>query len=377
MITLFLAATLMAPAAANDYRLEQNWLCRPGRRDACTVDQAVTQIEPERGTAIEDHKPAAAPAVDCFYAYPTVSLDVTANADMVANDEERGMVAAQFARFSSVCRTFAPLYRQVTLTALRAGLSGQKIPADPELAYADIASAWRDYMAHDNDGRPFVLIGHSQGSNFLKRLVAEEIDGKPAQSLMLSAMLGGTSVLVPKGTQVGGDFKSVSLCRTSTQTGCAIVWASYRDTNPPPANAIFGVSNREGYEAACTNPAKLEGGTAPLDAVFGFPWWHGGVAQYAKPERSWRVNGTPLSTRFARAPGRLSGICVKGRYANYLSVHVNTAPRTAFDNELTGEAAIGDNAYPDWGFHVVDIAIVQGDLIRLIGTQLAGWKARR
>lgn len=286
-------------------------------------------------------------------------------------------MASQFARFASVCRTFAPIYRQVTLTTLRARLNGAKVDWNEERGYRDIRDAWRDYLAHDNRGRPFVLVGHSQGANVLKRLIAEEIDGKPIQRQMLSAMLPGTSLLVPKGKDVGGDFKAIRLCRAANQTGCALVWASYRDSIPPPANALFGVSRNEAMEAACTNPARLQGGSAPLDSIFGFPWRRDGNPLKILPSASWQVNGRPIQTRFARVPGRLSGECVRGAHANYLAVHVNTVPRTPFDRELTDQPVIGDLTYPDWGFHVVDMAIVHGNLLRLVKTQSAAWHARR
>ena len=376
LAAVFLAAAISALAPPNDYRLAQNWLCRPERRDACSADEATARIDSDGTVTIERPTPAAAPPADCFYVYPTTSLDLSLNSDMFANQEEWDQIAAQFARFSSVCRTFAPIHRQVTLTALRTNLQGGKVKPDPDLAYRDVIAAWRSYLAHDNHGRPFVLIGHSQGANVLKRLIASEIDGQPVQRRMLSAMLAGTSLLVPLGKDLGGDFKAVPLCRSAGQTGCAIVWSSYRDTNPPPAKALFGVSARPGLEAACTNPAQLAGGAAPLDSVFGFPWWRGGVGQAVKPEANWKVGNTPLATRFARVPGRLSGECVKGAHANYLAVHVNAAPQTPLEHELTDPAQIGDDTYPDWGFHVVDIAIVQGDLLRLVGAQYASWAAR-
>ena len=376
LAALLLAAAVPQLAAVNDYRLEQNWLCRPDRRDACTVDQATSRVDSDGRVTLEPFTPATEPAADCFYVYPTTSLDVSPNSDMFANQEEWGQVAAQFARFSSVCRTFAPIHRQVTLTTLRANLKGAKAKADPDLAYRDVVAAWRSYLAHDNHGRPFVLIGHSQGANVLKQLIAKEIDGKPVQRRMLSAMLAGTSLLVPLGKDIGGDFKGIPLCRAASQTGCAIAWASYRDSVPPPANALFGVSAKPGLEAACTNPARLAGGAAPLDSYFGFPWWRGGVGQSDKPVASWAIAGQVLTTRFARVPGRLSANCVKGAHANYLSVHVNGEPQTPFDHELTDVASIGDDVYPDWGFHVVDIAIVQGDLMRLVTAQSAAWRKR-
>ena len=375
----FLLAMAATPplTADNDYRLGRNWLCRPVRRDACAVDQKVTRVGADGSLNVEPDPRPSTPVADCFYVYPTASLEPTPISDMVASSDENDRIASQFARFASVCRPFAPIYRQVTLTALRARLSGAKVDWDEERGYRDIRDAWRDYLDHDNRGRPFVLIGHSQGANVLKRLVAEEIDGKPIQRRLLSAILPGTSLLVPKGKEVGGDFKSINLCRASSQIDCAIVWASYRDSIPPPASALFGVSRDPAMEAACTNPARLEGGSAPLDAILGFPWWRGGVAQGVMPKASWQVDGRPVPTRFARVPGRLSGECVCGAHANYLAVHVNTDPKTPFDRELTDKPVIGDNAYPDWGFHVVDMAIVQSDLLRLVKTQSAVWRARR
>ncbi|MFM9977106.1 MAG: DUF3089 domain-containing protein [Sphingomonadaceae bacterium] len=375
VLLAFLAAT--SPVTANDYTRDANWLCLPARRDACAVDSAVSRIGPGDTIFREPAQPRRAPIVDCFYVYPTTSLDAAGTSDMIAGQEERNRVAEQFARFADACRTYAPLYRQVTLTALRARMRDASVKLDFETGYRDIRDAWRHYLAHDNRGRPFVLIGHSQGSLMLQRLVREEIDGKPVQRRMLSAILPGMSLLVPRGKDVGGDFKAIPLCRAETQTGCAITWSSYRDTNPPPANALFGVSKSPAMEAACTNPARLSGGAAPLDAIFGFPWWRGGVGLGAPPE-GWQRGGKPIATRFARVPGRLTGECVRGTHGHFLSVRVNIAPVTAFDRELTDPAVIGDDAYPDWGFHVVDIAIVHGDLLRIVNAQAQAWrKARR
>ena len=366
---LWLLAAAAFSALPNDYARSKNWLCRPGRADACAEDIAVTLVpakgKPKREAIGRTNERSA----DCFYVYPTVSMDPTPNSDMIADEGERGMAASQLAPFRSVCRTFAPMYRQVTLTALRAVMGGAADKSDHDLAYRDVRDAWRDYLARDNHGRPFVLIGHSQGSQLLKRLIAEDIDGKPVQRRLLSAILPGTSVLVPRDKSVGGDFKSIPLCRAVGQTGCALTWASYRATPGPPANAIFGRSSDPALEAGCTNPARLAGGAAPLDGLHGHPWWKGGVAQFARPA-NW-----PLPTRFARIAGLLSGECVRRNGVSYLAVTATAT--TPLYEAAVGPATIGDTAYPDWGFHVVDVAIVEGDLIRLVRSQAKAWRAHR
>lgn len=367
-------------AARVDYRVAVNWLCRPGRQDACAGDLATTVVTLDGKMRPAPIAPQRPPAADCFYVYPTASLDPTPNSDMNAGVEERGQATSQFAAFRSVCRTFAPIYRQVTLTALRAGMAAKPPSlapgADWGLAYGDVLAAWRDYLAHDNNGRPFVLVGHSQGSMMLKRLVAEEIDGKPVQARLLSAILPGTAVLVPKGRDVGGDFKATPLCGSTSQVGCIVTWSSYRDAPPPPANALFGRSNDPAMVAGCTNPARLGGGSAPLDAIMGFPWWLGGVVQYRVPTSGWSVGEMAVPTRFARIAGLLSAECVAGDGISYLSVRVDAGVAGGLGAAVTGPETVGDAAYPEWGWHVMDITIVQGDLIRLVGSQTQAWRAR-
>ncbi len=383
LFLLLAAAATPAADAPINYRQPETWLCRPGRNDVCAGDMATTIVAADGTTRIEPDRPKPAPKVDCFYAYPTTSMDPAPHSDMNPDKSELGMATAQAGALRDVCRVFAPIYRQVTLPALRVAMAkGMRLPeSEFDLPYADIRAAFRDYLAHDNGGRPFVLIGHSQGSAMLKRLLIEEIDGKPVQRRLLSAILPGVSVMVPHGKDVGGDLKTVPLCRAATHTGCVVTWGSYRDTNPPPANGLFGRAPligtaAAGLEAGCTNPAKLEGGAAPLDPILGFPWWKGGVAQFDKPA-VWAAMGKPLTTRFVRMPGLLSAECATRGGFSYLSVHVTPGAATDLDDAVIGPVAVGDTAYPDWGFHVVDLAIVEGDLIRLVGRQGRAWYERK
>src|SRR5579863_2446905 len=185
------------PAAKNDYSKGENWLCRPGRQDACAVNLTTTVISADGKLKRETWAANPNAPIDCFYVYPTVSTEPTGNSDMVPGPGEKGVVRAQFARFASKCQLYAPMYRQVTLSALRGQLTGNPIPADRALAFTDVLDAWNYYLEHDNKGRGVVLIGHSQGSFILTRLIHEEIDGKPVQARMVSAILPGATIDVP------------------------------------------------------------------------------------------------------------------------------------------------------------------------------------
>ena len=106
--------------AKADYSNPALWLCKPGLADdKCRVDLDATIINANGSTSVEKFKPASNPAIDCFFVYPTVSLDPGWQSDFQADKMEWDDVKLQFARFGAVCRTFAPIYRQTTLTALR------------------------------------------------------------------------------------------------------------------------------------------------------------------------------------------------------------------------------------------------------------------
>src|SRR5258708_25931344 len=125
------------------------------------------------------------------------------------------------------------MYREVSLTALRGLIAGKPIPADRAMGYNDVLAAWNYYLAHDNQGRGVVLVGHSQGSGVLTRLIKEEIDGKPVQSKLISAILMGTSLPVAKGSDVGGAFHHIPVRRSNSHDACAVAFPDFPAHVPP------------------------------------------------------------------------------------------------------------------------------------------------
>lgn len=373
-IVLATAAPTVPASAPNDYALEQNWLCRPDRRDACSTPSLdVSEVAPDGTRTVRAVTRATAPEADCFYVYPTLSYDPGGNSDMIANDEERRVVEAQFARFGAVCRTFAPIYRQSTLSWLRSNMTGNPIPMDPELRYNDVRDAWRRYMAVDNKGRPFVLVGHSQGSGLLKRLIAEEIESKPVARRMLSAMLAGTNVAVPKGKDQGGDLKSTPVCRKAGQTSCVIAWTSFRETDPPPANSRFGRVPDATQESVCANPAALSGGMAVVNARFPAS---AGIGDLVAASPRWTRDNAPFTTPSVAVPGLYAAQCVTVNGANVLSVRINADPADPRIDDVGGDVRFGAFVAKDWGLHLIDVSLVMQDMVDLVPVQLSAWKTR-
>jgi hypothetical protein len=361
------ASAAPVPATPNDYAQPANWLCLPGHKGACDVDQDTTVIAGNGSTKIEKFAPAKSPAIDCFYVYPTVSRDPGVVATMNVAPEELRVVALQFARFGQVCRLFAPLYRQFTLTALRARLAGTPMSTDgvdPRIGYNDVVDAWNYYLAHHNNGRGVVLVGHSQGSTVLTQLIKNEIDGKPVQSKLVSAILMGTRLQVPAGKAVGGDFASVPLCRSSSQLHCAIAYASFRATSLPTATSLFGKSGGPGLEAACVNPAALAGGSGPLRAYF-----PGSTAITENSSQVEWLKGKTITTPFVSVPGMLTAECGKNDAGTYLAVTVHGDPKSARTADIPGDVVVAGQVRTEWGLHLVDASLFIGNLTAIVADQ--------
>jgi Protein of unknown function (DUF3089) len=351
-----------APAAP----AKTTWLCRPGlAQNPCEPPLSVTVFDHYGGAGVVTH-PARLKRrpVDCFYVYPTVSDQQGPNATRAIDPEVRSIALYQAARFSQVCRVYAPVYRQVTVAALS---NGTLTAAVARKAYRDVVAAWKEYLARYNHGRGVVLIGHSQGAGHLQQLIQTRIDGKPVARRLVSAILLGGNVTVRKGRDTGGVFRHVPACRRRTELGCVVAFSSFGAT--PPEDAIFGRRSRRfasffrqpsgrGYEVLCTNPGDLAGNrrTAYRSILPEAPFAPGTLIAAGISILGFQ---TPqASTTFIEGRGLFSGRCSRAGGANVLRIE-------------SGNGAPALNPSPDatWGLHLLDVNVAQRELILLVRSQ--------
>ena len=120
---------------------------------------------------VGENKPA-----DLFIVCPTVDLGTGGNKNMNLADNEAkknfyGALNMERGIYEQHCRMYAPYYRQAVL-------ADYDLPANEaepyfNLAYKDVRAAFVYYMQHENNGRPFVLAGFSQGAEMCLRLLKE------------------------------------------------------------------------------------------------------------------------------------------------------------------------------------------------------------
>lgn len=345
------------------------WLCRPGvKPDPCQPGLSTTVYNPALTHALRVTHPKAqrTPPVDCFYVYPTVSDEKTGNSNLQVQDTERSIATYQVGRYSQYCRVYAPMYRQVTLVG--AGLSGgtPTTKANSTLPVSDVEHAFADYLAHDNHGRGFVLIGHSQGALVLEKVIAQMVDPKPAvRRRLLSAILMGGNVLVKGNTGIGGDFKHIPACRRDSELGCVIAFSTF--DQPVPSDSLFGRPNGltglgvaaapKGDEVLCTNPADLAGGDGRLDPITpSAPFAPGSTIALGLSVLGVTFPSPP--TAFWSAPGAYTARCADSHGAHVLEV-------TARDGAPTPQPA----PTPAWGLHLLDANLSQGNLVSIVAAE--------
>jgi hypothetical protein len=341
----------VVPGAAPGAPPPTVWLCRPGQAaNPCTSSLATTVVQASGATSVVDARPATRSRFDCFYVYPTVSQEATANSDLRVQEAETAVAIAQASRFSTVCRVFAPMYRQITLSMLFAHPALDIPAAYVAKAYTSLASGFEDYLAHLNDGRPIVFIGHSQGTVMLIRLLARVVDANPRlrDRLVLAILLGGDVET--------RSFAHIPLCSHRAAHGCVIAYSSF--PGEPPATAVFGRPGqgvalqsgqpaRKGSRIACVNPAALGGGRAALDPYF--------------PSLG------RASTPWVAYPGLYTGRCRSAGGAVWLQVEKATG-------RSDKRPVVTDRA-PDFGYHNDDVNLALGNLVADVAAAERSWAA--
>ncbi len=224
MMNLFLLVALFATTSVNfttdlNYSNLDNWAAHPDKEDMADGD-----ISKE----IIDNQDQA--VVDVFFVHPTTFTSKTHrdtwNADIndteVNESTDSRSIKNQDRVFSGSARVYAPRYRQAHLKAFFRETKGRGKKA-LDLAREDVAIAFNHYINKWNQGRPFIIASHSQGTRHAERLIKEYINDKDLQSKLLAAYLVGG--YVEKNT-----FSKINVCDNASSTGCFVAWRTFDES---------------------------------------------------------------------------------------------------------------------------------------------------
>ena len=133
---------------------------------------------------------------DVFYVYPTVATvsyeenDSSWYTDITLPEVREEANSNQ--KFNKLLyyeyNFYAPYYRQMIFDAYRQPKDNlEQIAQTP---FTDIEDAFQYYMTHYNHGRPFFLVGHSQGSQMLIELLKNGMTKKQRQQMVAAYCIG-------------------------------------------------------------------------------------------------------------------------------------------------------------------------------------------
>ena len=213
-----------------------SWAAHPQKSDAADRIPCPETIDAQANAGI-----------DVFFLHPTTytgSRRSERNWNASAADEalnrktDSSTILFQATIFNGAGRVFAPRYRQAHLDAF---FSRDKKSAQQalDLAYTDIQAAFRYYLEHWNQGRPFIIAGHSQGGLHGMTLIRDTIENTALMRQLVAAYLVGWPVK-------SGYFKTIKPCQSPTDTNCFCTWRTWERN--------FGLRHVLNEDVVCTNP---------------------------------------------------------------------------------------------------------------------------
>ncbi len=202
-----------------------NWCSLPDKAD-------LSDLLPKKCDLTDNQENAE---VDVFYIHPTTLLQGPQwNGDLndsLLNDRtDRLPVKYQSTVFNGSCKIYAPRYRQAHVRSFFNVDEGGREAL--MLAYSDVKRAFEYYLEHYNNGRPFIIASHSQGTLHASFLLRDMVEGTPLQDRMVAAYIIGFPVR-------DTTFKVLKPCTNPNETGCFVSYGTYAEDYYPEYYETF------------------------------------------------------------------------------------------------------------------------------------------
>ena len=279
---------------------------------------------------------------DVFYVYPTVSTisfvdnDSSWFADITQAEVREEANGNQ--RFNKMLyddyNFYAPYYRQMIFESYTQPDS--ILQRNAAFAAQDVKDAFQYYMAHGNDGRPFFMVGHSQGSQVLIELLKDGMT-EEQRGLMVAAYCIGYHVTAEELAQY-----PTQLCPAmdSTETGKLIIFNSVTDTT------AIGMVSRGDVAGVKPTTWTMDADTVPAEYQLG-------MAKYNDSRDSVLIVPCPTRT--------------------YLYKHNTVCPD--LDPDMVFIPAYKD-MFPRGNLHFADSWLFAGNVKQSMACRLRSWKAK-
>ncbi len=276
---------------------------------------------------------------DIFYVYPTVStISFEDNgsswfADITlpeVREEANGNQRFNMMLYDD-CNFYAPYYRQMIFESY--SQPDSILQRNAAFAAQDVKDAFQYYMVHGNGGRPFFLVGHSQGSQMLIELLKMGMT-EEQRKLMVTAYCIGYQVTAEELAQYP---ERLCPANDSTEVGKLVIFNSVTDTT------AIGMVSR--YDVVGVNPTTWTAATDIISAEYQL-----GMAKYNATRDSVLIVPCPTKT--------------------YLYKHTTVCPD--LDPEMVFVPAY-ESMFPKGNLHFADSWLFAGNVKRNMECRLRHW----
>lgn len=171
--------------------------------------------------------------IDVFYIHPTMTTSPKDNSwhgDVLDENYRQTTlntaIKYQCSAWYGLGRTFAPFYRDAHIRSFQDEFKPVGGDAALQSAYLDIKSAFQYYLKHENNGRPIMIVSHSQGTLHAGQLLKDFFEDQPLQKQLVAAYLVGIAVK-------DDYFQSIPFMTKPDETGGFVTWNTYKRNHLP------------------------------------------------------------------------------------------------------------------------------------------------
>lgn len=182
-------------------------------------------------------------AVDVFYVYPTAwykedpsEPNFCAIDNRIMRLGSKSAFDRQATAFETVGNVYAPYYRQADAGYTLSLPENQRWHVVDSIPAKDVVAAFDYYITHYNHGKPFILVGHSQGSNVLLILLQNYMaQNRAVYARMVCAYVIG----YPVTAAYMNDNPHLKFADGASDTGVIVSFNTQSPSVAPGANMVM------------------------------------------------------------------------------------------------------------------------------------------
>lgn len=194
--------------------------------------------------------------VDLFLVCPTVD---TLDEEFMSLDNDvmkgyfAGALEMERGLYEESTRMYAPYYRQMAMNGYELDLNERE--SRLAIAYKDVSDAFAYYLENENNGRPIILAGFSQGSDMVYRLMKEYFGSEEMQQRLVAAYPIGWACT----EDMVKEYPQIKPAQSADDLGVVISF----DCEAPEVTET--IVNPAGQKAYSINPLNWKTDSTPAD----------------------------------------------------------------------------------------------------------------